>query len=109
MTEHGPTLDGHYKGVTMIDKQRHYLSYLLRLWQEHATLRIWRASLENPQTGEREGFADMVQLFAFLEEQVADVTSRAGALPPESKEVNLAHEGEDRPNDDNVCRPKSNQ
>ena len=61
----------------MINEQRHYLSYLLRLWQERATLpTTWRASLENPQTGERLGFADVAQLFAFLEAQLA-----GGAVP----------------------------
>jgi hypothetical protein len=56
----------------MIDEQRQYLSYLLRLWQERATSpAVWRASLENSRTGERIGFSDTVQLFAFLQEQVA--------------------------------------
>ena len=56
----------------MIDEQRQYLSYLLRLWQERATSpAVWRASLENSRTGERIGFSDTMQLFAFLQEQVA--------------------------------------
>ena len=59
----------------MIDEQHHYLSYLLRLWQERAASpAVWRASLENSRTGERIGFADTTQLFAFLQEQVADGT-----------------------------------
>ncbi|MEP6775038.1 MAG: hypothetical protein ABJA50_05525 [Chloroflexota bacterium] len=59
----------------MIDEQHHYLSYLLRLWQERATSpAVWRASLENSRTGELVGFADTMQLFAFLQEQVADGT-----------------------------------
>lgn len=57
----------------MIDEQRQYLSYLLRLWQERATSpAVWRASLENSRTGEVVGFADTMQLFAFLQEQLGD-------------------------------------
>ena len=45
-----------------------YLSYLLRLWKvkgEGGTR--WRASLENPVTGERHGFPDLEALFTYLE------------------------------------------
>lgn len=56
----------------MIDEQRQYLSYLLRLWQERtASPAVWRASLEDSHTGERMGFADIMQLLAFLKEQIA--------------------------------------
>jgi hypothetical protein len=54
----------------MSEKQAPYRSYLLRLWlvvdQGQA---VWRASLENPHTGERLGFASLARLFAFLEDQ----------------------------------------
>jgi len=30
---------------------------------------MWRASLEDPHSGERRGFADLESLFAFLKEQ----------------------------------------
>ena len=55
------------------------LSYLLRLWlvqQQGQT--VWRASLENPHTGEQLGFATLERLFAFLEDQ----TSMTGAEKP---------------------------
>jgi hypothetical protein len=58
-----------------VNKQGRYLSYLLRLWQESAgDLRdgeppLWRASLERPQDGERLGFANLEDLFAFLERE----------------------------------------
>lgn len=56
--------------TTMADEQRRYLSYLLRLWQISSEGKwLWRASLENPHTGERHGFADLKSMFAFLEEQ----------------------------------------
>jgi len=54
----------------MTPTQRRYYSYLLRLWQvDGAGSPIWRASLEDPHTGERRGFADLDSLFAFLKEQ----------------------------------------
>lgn len=68
----------------MTDKQRRYLSYLLRLWQEWDRLpAVWRASLEDPHTGERLGFADIPQLFAFLEDQVSGETERLALNPPD--------------------------
>ena len=44
-----------------------YQAYLLRLWltgDDDAA--VWRASLEDPRTGERRGFADVNSLLAFL-------------------------------------------
>ena len=53
-----------------MDKQQRYLSYLLRLWQtSDGTNQIWRASLEIPGTGERQGFASIKDLFDFLQTQ----------------------------------------
>lgn len=55
---------------TMLEKQRRYQSYLLRLWaagEEENT--IWRASLEDPLTGQRRGFASLDDLFDFLRQQ----------------------------------------
>jgi hypothetical protein len=44
-----------------------YVSYLLRVWRSNGEgPSAWRASLENPHTGERMGFADMEGLFSFL-------------------------------------------
>ena len=54
----------------MSREQESYLSYLLRLWQtESGGEGIWRASLENPHTGERKGFASLKDLFTFLEQE----------------------------------------
>lgn len=48
--------------------QRAHLTYLLRLWQaDSAKGLVWRASLENPHTGERHGFGDLDALLTFLE------------------------------------------
>jgi hypothetical protein len=51
-----------------------YVAYLLRLWQvDEAEDAPWRASLESPQTGERQGFASLVDLFTFLENEIGQV------------------------------------
>lgn len=48
-----------------------YLAYLLRLWQvKDAGKLIWRASLEDSHTGERQGFPSLEALVTFLLEQV---------------------------------------
>ncbi len=55
----------------MSNEPQSYQSYLLRLWcvpgERGAT---WRASLENPQTGERHGFASLDAMVAFLRRQI---------------------------------------
>ena len=52
----------------MTEKQPRYLSYLLRLWQTNdGGKQIWRASLESPGAGERQGFASLEDLFDFLQ------------------------------------------
>jgi hypothetical protein len=51
--------------------KRLYLAYLLRIWQvKVAGQLVWRASLEDPHTGERRGFPNLDALIAFLLEQV---------------------------------------
>jgi hypothetical protein len=58
----------------MIDQRRSYLAYLLRLWQvakEDGT--GWRASLENAHTGRRRSFANLAELFSFLEEETRQI------------------------------------
>lgn len=54
----------------MANKQQRYLSYLLRLWQTSDDgEQIWRASLESPGTGERQGFASIEDLIVFLRDR----------------------------------------
>ena len=54
-----------------MNQARHYLSYLLRLWQERDADRpVWRASLERPGGEELKGFAGPEELFNFLQEQL---------------------------------------
>jgi hypothetical protein len=64
----------------MTTEQPGYLAYLLRLWQVNTDEGpVWRASLENPHTGERHGFANLERLFAFLEEKTAELAQ--GEVP----------------------------
>jgi hypothetical protein len=57
----------------VIGKPPKYIAYLVRLWQvDTRTGRLWHASLEDPHTGERKGFADLQSLFTFLKEQTND-------------------------------------
>ncbi|MCB9149030.1 MAG: hypothetical protein H6641_09740 [Caldilineaceae bacterium] len=47
-----------------------YHAYLLRIWREqHNEKIIWRASLEEAQSGQMHGFGSLRELFAFLETQ----------------------------------------
>ena len=45
-------------------------AYLIRLWRS-GRAEPWRASLHNALTGERHQFADPIQLFYFLQSQLA--------------------------------------
>ena len=58
---------------------RNYLSYLLRLWREKGgeTIR-WRASLQDPHSGERVGFACLEELFGYLRQETGDLLERDG-------------------------------
>jgi hypothetical protein len=46
----------------------HYAAYMLRLWSVGDDVPLnWRASLEDPRTGERQVFGSIQALAAFLE------------------------------------------
>jgi hypothetical protein len=67
-------------GTTVGDQD--YYSCLLRLWRvTSAGETAWRASLENPHTGERTGFPSLEALFRHLQEQIG-----AGGSNIETKE-----------------------
>jgi hypothetical protein len=62
------------------DHRQDYRAYMLRLWRvEGGDRPMWRASVESPHTGERQAFADLKALFAFLEEKtvLADESTRS--------------------------------
>ena len=56
----------------------HYQSYLIRLWlvDEESNF-VWRASLENPHTGERQGFTTLARLIAYLESHTEAIRCEA--------------------------------
>jgi hypothetical protein len=57
-------------GAGLVARQPLYRSYLLRLWQVDSDgCLVWHASLEDPHTGERRGFADLNRMLDFLREQ----------------------------------------
>ncbi len=57
--------------------RRRYLSYMLRLWETSNGERgIWRASLESPGSGQRQGFASLQSLIDFLEMQIEQQRER---------------------------------
>jgi hypothetical protein len=56
----------------MIGERQEYQAYLVRLWQVRSGgTWEWRAALESPHTGERQVFADLSELFAYLERQTS--------------------------------------
>mgnify|MGYP003702702521 CR=1 FL=1 len=68
----------------MSEEGQRYISYLLRLWQtESDEGLVWRASLENPQSGERLGFISLAELCAYLELQMR-TSERQIAQPPDN-------------------------
>jgi len=53
----------------MDSEESTYHSFLLRLWLVNDNGRpAWRASLEQPRTGERKGFSNLDDLGLFLEQ-----------------------------------------
>ena len=62
--------------------------YILRLWETRSDLpdasATWRFSTQDPQTGERRGFASLDSLMAFLDGQTSQPERRRGGrLPPQ--------------------------
>ena len=56
----------------MNGERQGYRAYLVRLWRVRSSGKlVWRAALESPHTGEREVFADLPGLFAYLERQTS--------------------------------------
>ena len=67
------------KDVPVSDGRERYISYLLRLWQTTSGDQVvWRASLENSQTGERRGFASLDALLRFLRQTTDTETEQSG-------------------------------
>lgn len=60
--------------------KREYMAYLLRLWREKRN-GSWRAMLENPNNGERAGFATLSELVTFLESKTGEMIQVQVELP----------------------------
>ncbi len=58
----------HTHGIElMIAEETGYRSFLLRIQVvKHNTRRIWRVSLENPRSRERQSFSSLEELIVFL-------------------------------------------
>ncbi len=58
-------------------RQGAYIAFMLRLWlAAEGEGAVWRASLEDPHTGERLTFKSLDRLFAFLEDQCDQATEK---------------------------------
>jgi hypothetical protein len=58
----------------MSSEQRGYLAYMLRMWRVSDDGKpAWRALVESPHSGERQGFANVELLFAFLAEKTGQL------------------------------------
>jgi hypothetical protein len=58
-----------------------YCSYLLRFWQERGLppgRAVWRFNLEDPHTGQRQGFASLEAFVAYLQAEMV----RGDGAPP---------------------------
>jgi hypothetical protein len=64
---------------------------MLRLWEASTDEGpVYRASLESPHTGERQAFADLAALFAFLQEKTEGFMPKSppdAPLDPANKEM----------------------
>lgn len=65
----------------MENSQVGYMAFLLRLWRVDTECGcVWRASLEDPRSGRRQGFVDLDALHFYLSEQ-CDSALRESAVP----------------------------
>lgn len=68
--------------MSIVDESDGYHVYLLRLWRAQCKGQWeWRASIESPGTGERQSFANLAQLSAYLGEQCERQVSDPTMLP----------------------------
>ena len=60
-------------GVQKTEEKLEYLAYLLRLWRTGLGENVvWRASLQDPQSGQRIGFASLDEVVEFLEQKMEE-------------------------------------
>lgn len=74
----------------MSDEHDGYQAYLLRLWRARCQGEWqWRASIESRHTGERQAFAGLEQLFAFLGERCEGEITGTRQVPDNHDRGNL--------------------
>jgi hypothetical protein len=59
---------------SIFDKPPSYRSYLLRFWEERSEQpmsTVWRFSLEDPRTAQRQSFANLEALVAWLQAEIS--------------------------------------
>lgn len=76
-----------------------YRAYMLRLWQvAEGQGDVWRASLEDTRTGQRQGFGDLEELMrylrALLDLAAGGAVCRPAPEPSDSKTMAAAHDAE---------------
>ena len=79
----------------MQNRPARYYAYLLRFWQEckQSSGGTWRLSMEDPHTGQRQGFANLEAFVAYLKAEMAHsdeappAASQKGQIVDVRKEV----------------------
>ncbi len=82
-----------------------YRAYMLRLWKvEEGQGDLWHASLEEPRTGQRQGFGSLEELVRYLQALLdlaaaGNAVFRPGAEPTgsDSEDVAVAQDAEGSP------------
>lgn len=69
----------------LVPRPPHYHSYLLRFWEERgetADTQIWRFMLQDPQTKERFGFADLDALVTWIQLKIMPLSEPPALQEP---------------------------
>lgn len=82
-----------YKGYKLSKELpgKKYMAFLLRLWRENETT-PWRATLENPHTGVRQGFSDPKSLFTFLQNLISGSIQQGQGVGEQEKGIRRSYE-----------------
>lgn len=65
-----------------MDRIGHYRAYMLRMWSvERSGIARWRASLEDPHSGEIKGFSNIDALIDFLHELAGNRQAERQDIP----------------------------
>ena len=73
----------HEVEVSAFERPPSYRSYLLRFWEERSAQpvsTVWRFSVEDPHTTQRQSFADLDALIAWLKAEVQNAPDTKPAL-----------------------------